>query len=328
METDCIINFVTNTTKDSSSEDCPEAVLEEFEDQSLKVLNLTSPWSLILIVGVIGCTAINVAGKIFIMWFVKSQSIERPLNALILIDQGVQLPPVLVNGIATTSSLILKEPLVNFVGHTGCRIWHYFRMIHFLSLVIGGVGMAAYRLAIYNLAHRISDCKIIRKVILLIEVIAFLVMLATSILALSLNNTAPPHDFCEGHTPMARKVINQYGEVEDSVGLAKQILGFQIVIMQSVIIGELICYMILYYRKKMDNLSASPMTKNLNKRRNRQHTITLTGQIISFAIETAFTIVLMIVRSTAGFEASYMPISLNVKWLSITLTVDTNHHFS
>ena len=103
METDCIISFLTNTIQNSSSEDCPEAVLEGFEDQSLKLFSLTSPWSLILVVGVIGCTAINVAGKIFIMWFVKSQSIERPLDALILIDQGVQLPPVLINGIGTTS---------------------------------------------------------------------------------------------------------------------------------------------------------------------------------------------------------------------------------
>ena len=321
MEADCIINFVGNISEDSSdSEDCPKVVVEGLEDQPLTLLSLSDSWNVIFIVGLFCCVTMNFLGKIFIMWFIKYQSIDRPLNALILIDQGVQLLPVLVEGIGTTSSLILKRPLVNFVGGTGCRIWFYFTVIHQLSLTIFGAGMAAYRLAINILAHRISDCKFIRKITLLTEAILFIAMFTNLSLASSLNSTFPPFDFCEGHTSMARKVINQYGDDPNSLALTKQMVEIHLALNQCVILIEVICYLLLYYRKKTDSLSSSPVvTQNMNKRRNRQNTITLTGQIISFAIETAFTVVLIMVRTTTWLQG-YMPIFVNVMWFSITVT--------
>ena len=152
MEENCIVSFTTNNTEEPI-EKCPKVVLEGFQDYSLTLLGLNSPWIVFLIVCQIVCVTMNVAGKIFIMWFVKFKSIDRPMNALIIIDEGIQVAPVLVRGIGTTCSLILKKPLVNLIGHIGCKIWLLFGLTHNLSLVIGGAGMAAYRLSIYKWAH-------------------------------------------------------------------------------------------------------------------------------------------------------------------------------
>ena len=89
METNCITNIIDyeNSTFQNRSEDCPEVVLLDFKDQSLSVINSTSKWVTLLIASLIGCVGINLAGKIFIMWYVICQSIPRPMNAMILIDQ-------------------------------------------------------------------------------------------------------------------------------------------------------------------------------------------------------------------------------------------------
>ena len=115
METQCIVDFEGNITA-KVFEDCPKAALDEFQDQSLSIFSSTNQWIVItLVVFLLGCVTMNLIGKTFIMWYAKFQSIDRPLNALIVLDQGIQLLPVLVNGIGTTVCLILKKPLVS--GH-------------------------------------------------------------------------------------------------------------------------------------------------------------------------------------------------------------------
>ena len=88
-ETNWITSIIGNEnfTFRNRSDDCPEVVLLDFEDQSLSVINSTSKWVTLLIASLIGCVGINLAGKIFIMWYVICQSIPRPMNAMILIDQ-------------------------------------------------------------------------------------------------------------------------------------------------------------------------------------------------------------------------------------------------
>ena len=89
MKTNCIVNIIKNETFTTQieSQDFPEVVLLDFEDQSLSVINSSSKWVWLLIASLIGCVGINLAGKILIMWYVNCRSIPRPMNAMILIDQ-------------------------------------------------------------------------------------------------------------------------------------------------------------------------------------------------------------------------------------------------
>ena len=153
MVTGCVFHTLDNNSL--AVEDCPnKSELEGFQDQSLSIFRLTNQWFCMLLACLMACVVtMNMIGKIFIMWYVKFQSISRPLNALIVIDQGIQFLPALVIGIGTTSCLILKNPLVNYIGQKGCQLWSLFLLTHNLSLIIGGAGMAAYRLSIYKFAH-------------------------------------------------------------------------------------------------------------------------------------------------------------------------------
>ena len=142
-----------------SVEGCPdESVLHGFQDQSLSIFNsTTNQWFVLLLACMMACVVtMNVIGKIFIMWYVKFQSTSRPLNAMILIDQGIQLLPVLVTGIGNTVCLVLQKPLVNYIGEKGCKLYSMFILAHNMSLIIGGAGMAMYRLSIYRFALKIS----------------------------------------------------------------------------------------------------------------------------------------------------------------------------
>ena len=318
METQCIVDFEGNITT-RVLEDCPKAALDEFQDQSLSIFSSTNQWIIItLVVVVIGCLTMTMIGKTFIIWYVKFQSIDRPLNALIVLDQGIQLLPVLVNGIGTTVCLILKKPLVTYIGQKGCRVWSMFSLTQKLSLIVGGAGMAVYRLSIYRFAHRISDCKAIRNAILLVETITFLALFITFFYKTSLTQTAPPLDFCRGHTPVIGETINLYNGVDqDSFDFGKKIATFGLILVQSIILIEVTCYVVLYYWKKKDSLShTTPMSKNMAKRRIHQSTITLSGQVVSFAIETTY---LLILRKTMGSMA-LEPIYTNFMWFAITMT--------
>ena len=92
METNCIVNIIdSGSPTQIKSENCPEVVLLDFEDKSLSVINSTSKWVKLLIASLIGCVVINLAGKIFIMWYVNCRSIPRPMNVMILIDQVISI---------------------------------------------------------------------------------------------------------------------------------------------------------------------------------------------------------------------------------------------
>ena len=324
MALECIVEFVVDNTGNTTrgSEDCQIAVLEGFQDQSLSIFNLSNQWIALVLAFLIGCcVAMNMTGKIFIMWHVMFQSLKRPLNALILIDQGVQLLPVLVNGICTSVSLILKKPLVHYIGRQGCLVLSMFPLAKNLSLMVGSAGMAVYRLSIYKFAHRISDCKAIRKTILLVEMITFLALFSTFFYKFSVTQSGASLNFWLGQTSVISETISHGGD-QESIQFVKELRTFGLILAQSIILLEGTCYVILYLWKKRDNLGTTPMSKKLAKRRNQRNTITLSGQIIGFAIETAYTVLLLILTKATESQIlrEYMPIYANFVWLVITMT--------
>ena len=227
----------------------------------------------------------------------------------------------MIHGTATISNLMTKKPLVNYIGHAGCRIWHLFVVINNLILVIGGTGMAFYRMSIYKLAHRISDCKAIRRVILWIEAIVFLVGLANFGYIPFLTNSTHIDDFCRGHTYEMSQQINSISIEKESIALGKEMTKVGLYFSQMIMLLELICYLILFYWKKRDN--NMERNKNLAYRRICQNTITLTGQAISFATETiyvVFLISLKIFTDSEYLKHSYIPIYANFIWCVVTMT--------
>ena len=64
-------------------------VKEGFEEPPEYVIS--NQWAWLLFIFLLICVASNLAGKGYILWFVKNVALKRPLNTLITIDQ-VNIP--------------------------------------------------------------------------------------------------------------------------------------------------------------------------------------------------------------------------------------------
>ena len=189
-------------------------------------------------------------------------------------------------------------------------------------MVVGGAGMACYRMSIYKTAHRISDCEAIRKVILWIELIVFLALLAHFAYIPSLtNNVTSVDDFCKGYTFEMSLLIQSISIGKESVAFGMKMNSFGILFAQIILLLELFCYITLFYWKKRDNHFES--NKNLAKRRICQNTITLTGQTLSFAMETTYVILITLLKTSTDLEFldnSYLTVYVNFIWCLVTMT--------
>ena len=189
-------------------------------------------------------------------------------------------------------------------------------------MVVGGAGMACYRMSIYKTAHRISDCEAIRKVILWIELIVFLALLAHFAYIPSLTNSVTSvDDFCKGYTFEMSLLIQSISVGKESVALGMKMNTLGMLVGQIIILSELFCYLTLFYWKKRDNHFEN--NKNMASRRIGQNTITLTGQTLSFAMETTYIILITLLKTSTDLEFldnSYLTVYVNFIWCLVTMT--------
>ena len=116
-------------------------------------------------------------------------------------------------------------------------------------------------------------------------------------------------------------MINQYSGFNEE--LSKMMTLFGLGVCQFIVLLELMCYLSLYYWMKTDTDLESPMTQKSAQRKKHQNTITLTGQIVSFGIETVFIILFLIMMKATNWQhlqLSYMPIYADYMWCGITMT--------
>ena len=189
-------------------------------------------------------------------------------------------------------------------------------------MVVGGAGMACYRMSIYKTAHRISDCEAIRKVILWIELIVFLALLAHFAYIPSLtNNVTSVDDFCKGYTFEMSLLIQSISIGKGSVALGLKMNTLGILVAQIILLLELFCYITLFYWKKRDNHFEN--NKNMASRRIGQNTITLTGQTLSFAMETTYVVLITFLKTSTDVDYlnhSYITVYANFIWCLVTMT--------
>ena len=189
-------------------------------------------------------------------------------------------------------------------------------------MVVGGAGMACYRMSIYKFAHRISDCEAIRKVILWIELIVFLALLSHFAYIPSLtNNVTSVDDFCKGYTFEMSLLIQSISIGKGSVALGLKMNTLGILVAQIILLLELFCYLTLFYWKKRDNHFEN--NKNMASRRIGQNTITLTGQTLSFAMETTYVVLITFLKTSTDVDYlnhSYITVYANFIWCLVTMT--------
>ena len=234
--------------------------------------------------------------------------------------KAVQFLPALVCGVAVSASVYLKSPLDNYIGVLGCKTLITLNYASILSLNLGGTCNAMYRMIIYRFTCRISQCKTIRNVILLVELILFLGLFGYSQVIRSITKGAPFYDFCLGHDFELSEIIPLYeGTSRETLALAKTLKMIRLVFVIMTICVELLCHMILHYWKYQDN--RIERNRNLKRKRNQLNAITLSGQSVSLAVEIVYTILhwQFTVMNASGWNfMNYLPVYGTIGWTLVT----------
>lgn len=240
--------------------------------------------------------------------------------------QCLQLPLSLVHGTLVTASIILKKPLVHFLGTYGCIGMYINIVIHNMVLVVGGAGMAFHRLITYKLANEISIVHLqkIKKFILWIEFLIGSFVSALFLLAAYYTNVATHLDFCRGTTKDMRYIISLY-ENKENMTLGDKIYNLALVICKLIILFEFLCYvtiMLSVYLHDKKLAKDKVIDTKVMKQRTKKNAITMTGQFLSFLVELGYTIQLLILYNSDGwgiFKYGNISVLLMFCWTAITV---------
>ena len=173
-----------------------------------------------------------------------------------------------------TLSIILKQPLVNFIGDLGCFAIQLNLMIHNVALVIGGAGMACYRLISYLFSHKVENIKKVKKVILITEGLVSGLDIILFSIAEYYMKSGTAMDFCRGQTKEMSHILaysDQNGQ--ENLSFGKKLNNFALIVPHVMIIFEFICYaiiMVCVYMHDRKMVKDEVINKNVMKSRTKR----------------------------------------------------------
>ena len=120
-------------------------------------------------------------------------------------------------------------------------------------------------------------------------------------------------------------MMKHEGLKEDQIDLGRKILTSVLAFGQAMVIVEFVCYLFLFQSLLEHNKSLFKMVQeDILKKRAKKNTITFTGQVITFAIEVLYTILMQVLINfgTIGgfFEAGAIPCALLLPMAAVTVT--------
>ena len=223
----------------------------------------------------------------------------------------------------------MKQPLVNILGNYGCNAMYVNIAIHNILLIVGGAGMAFYRLITYKMASQINieDLQKIKKFILHVEFLIGSLMIGLFLLAAYYTNVATHLDFCRGYTKNMRYIISIHEQEDNAeiVRLGEKMNNIALIMCQLIILFEFLCYLtimvsIYLHDKKMAQHKV--IDTKVMKQRTKKNAITMTGQCLSFVVELGYAMLLLILYNWDGwgiFKYGNISVLLIFCWTAITL---------
>ena len=223
----------------------------------------------------------------------------------------------------------MKQPLVNFLGNYGCNAMYVNIAIHNIFLIVGGAGMAFYRLITYKMASqiKIEELQKMKKFILYVEFLIGSLMVGLFLLAAYYTNVATHLDFCRGYTKNMRYIISVHAQEDnaENVYLGEKMNNIALIMCQLIILFEFLCYLtimvsIYLHDKKMAQHKV--IDTKVMKQRTKKNAITMTGQCLSFMVELGYAMLLLILYNWDGwgiFKYGNISVLLIFCWTAITL---------
>ena len=237
--------------------------------------------------------------------------------------------------VMTTLPIATQRPLYDYVGRMGCQFYWGVNIIFQSVMVYSGLGMAIYRLICFHyLFKKELNTKKIAQYILLAELAIGVGIISLSVWIFELFGweKALFYQFCMNMGTAEINVIHEYTHQNGQFNqyhltLLRFVLNS---FGQVLFLAELAIYAwILYNLWKHDkqNHYDGIITESMKKERSQKNAITLYGQGLSFLVETAFNIYMLIHFSyLTTIEPSFMPIMQIVASTTISaIQLATSH---
>ena len=213
-----------------------------------------------------------------------------------------------VSSLMVITSIVTQTPMASvFGGQDACHIFWIANMVYSLKLVTSGTGMAIYRLVCFNnLFKRHLDTKrMARKVIIVEWIVIFGVTLMKAFSMVGGWEKAFIHRYCMNIGQTYAQTLHDFNNSKESNDILNKIIRlFPNVLFLIMILVQFFIYLkILYQLWKHDvmNTRNNVITENVRKERHKKNVITLRGQVVTFAIEFFYAIIMMIYNSKNSF---------------------------
>lgn len=153
--------------------------------------------------------------------------------------------------------------------------------------------MALFRLVCINFQRYVPS---LEKLMVKLLWMQFAIMLGVSVVSLHTAQSygsSNAHEFCRGYSTTFTHVLMKMTTEEKENG--KRAMFAAILLPQSFVALEFICYLVIYWSLSRTNQSLSNVVqKDVLKNRAKRNTITLTGQTITFIVEVLYGVLLQV----------------------------------
>ena len=246
-----------------------------------------------------------------IIYYICVYAPPRPINRMMLIDQICQLFTSSIIGSMTIVSLIRRTPLIEDVGAISCWLYWAAIIIHNSSVILGGLGMAAFRLLCikYTYTTVAQVWSLLKKILWYEGLTASLIVVLSMSLGYQLDPNTPVV-LCRGYSIQMREIIRDYENSDDSDRYISHV-SIAIVIMLGLVMPcvELGMYVYLYQHlsdndRKIEERGGLPKEEIF--RRRKRNILTLYGQSFAFCIEAGFGFFFFMIQTRHNMDEFFM----------------------
>ena len=293
----------------------------QLQSEAVKVIQWHGFFSILLISFCSALAVISTAGKSMIIYFILYKAPERPMNTMILLDQMGLLFTSLVTKFMTITSLIMATPILHLYGPLGFYMYLLFTVAHNALAISGGFTMALFRMLCVQFQIVISSMEKLMIKLMWMQYTMCICILVTSAMAADIYGSSNIIEFARGYSTKMAHILMRQSENRKDFG--KESLHASILLVQTFIILEFACYIVLFCSLRKKNKSLfNILQEDILKKRAKKNAITFTGQAITFTIEVTITIIaqLLIHYGKVGgfFEHGAIPCALLVMMAAVT----------
>ena len=223
------------------------------QSEAVKVIQWHGFFSILLICFCSTIAVISTAGKSMIIYFILYKAPERPMNTMILLDQMGLLFTSLVTKFMTITSLIMATPILHLYGPLGFYMYLLFTVAHNALAISGGFTMALFRMLCVQFQIVSSSMEKLMIKLMWMQYTMWICILVTSAMAADIYGSSNIIEFARGYSTKMAHILMRQSENRKDFG--KESLHASILLVQTFIILEFACYIVLFWSLGKKNKS-------------------------------------------------------------------------